>query len=104
MIFFCIYNLFREIRARFNKLVIILAYIWLICLCKFGILLYVFKIDIYFLLCILSYYTYSGREYLDIHFRDVSWVLACLFIVNTICAHPGVYFVHPKTGRNKHGI
>ena len=39
---------------------------------------YILKYESFFVY-ILSYYTYSGTEYLDIHFIDISWVLVGIY-------------------------
>ena len=63
-ILFCIFNSFYWGRAKFNKFDCILALCMFICLYKFEIIQYILKYKC-ICVCILSYYTYSGTEYLD---------------------------------------
>ena len=77
-ILFYIFSCFYWGRAKFNKFDRILALCMLICLCKFKIIQYILKYKC-ICVCILSYYTYSGTEYLDSLFDHNTWVLYCLF-------------------------
>ena len=63
-ILFCIFSSFYWGRAKFNKFNCILALCIFICLYKFGIIQHILKYKSIFI-CILSYYTYCGPEYLD---------------------------------------
>ena len=63
-ILFCIFSCFYWGRAKFNKFIYILALCVLVCVYKFEIIQYTLKYKC-ICICILSYYTYSGTEYLD---------------------------------------
>ena len=63
-ILFCIFSCFYWGRATFNKSDCFLALYMLISLCKYEIIQYLLKYK-RICICILSYYTYSGTEYLD---------------------------------------
>ena len=92
-ILFCIFNCFYWGRAKFNKFDCILALCMFICLYKFGIIQYILKYKC-ICVCILSYYTYSDKEYLDSLFDHNTCVLYCL-VIFPICISPGGCFVHP---------
>ena len=63
-ILFCVFSCFYWGRTKFNKFDCILALFVLVCVYKFGIFQYILKCKC-ICICILSYYTYSGTEYLD---------------------------------------
>ena len=73
-----------------------------ICLCKFEIIQYILK---YKCSCIyiLAYYTYSGTEYLDSLFVNVTWVLRIVYlVVFLICASSWrVLYEHPQGANTK---
>ena len=82
-------------RAKFNKSDFNLALYMFICWCKFEIIQYMLKYKC-ICICLLSYYTYSGTEYLDSSFVNITWVLQYLFS----CFFPSVpplegAFEHP---------
>ena len=67
-----------------------------ICLYKFRIIQYILKFKC-ICVCILSYYTYSGTEYLDSLFDHNTWVLYCLFsYFYHLCLSWGVVLYTPK--------
>ena len=46
-------------------------------------------------ICILSYYTYSGTEYLDSLFDHIPECYIVYLAIFAICASPEGCFVHP---------
>ena len=61
-----------------------------ICLCKFKIIQYILKYKCT-CICIISYYTYSGTEYLDSLFVNNTCVFYCLFSCSSpLCLPRGV--------------
>ena len=46
-------------------------------------------------ICILSYYTYSGKEYLDDHYTVYLSAYSVYLVIYTICITPGGCFAHP---------
>ena len=75
---FCIFSCFYWGRAKFNNCNHFLAVYMLVCVSKFEIITYIWKYKC-ICICILSYYTYSGTEYLDGLLYNITWVLQCLF-------------------------
>ena len=62
--YFCIFCCFYWGKAKFKSFLYILALYMLICVYKFEIIQYILTFKC-ICICILSYYTYSGTEYLD---------------------------------------